>query len=130
MASVTIRQRSALFSFLSVSIGLLVRPPNGGSAMSTAAAAAVTSSSAAGGPIYDGALIFLHGLGDSPAGWSDLATTMPQNRPRLSRIKYVFPQAPTIPIGINGDMEMPVSGRIESNAKQTCSKRIVRWCRT
>jgi lysophospholipase II len=53
-----------------------------------------------------GALIFLHGLGDSPAGWSSLQTQLPSLQPRLSNIKYVFPHAPTIPISINGGMKM------------------------
>lgn len=54
-----------------------------------------------------GALIFLHGLGDSPAGWSSLEQTLPSMRPRLQDIAYVFPPAPTIPISINGGMTMP-----------------------
>jgi lysophospholipase II len=54
-----------------------------------------------------GALIFLHGLGDSPAGWSQLQWSLPQMKPRLKEIKFVFPAAPTIPISINGGMEMP-----------------------
>lgn len=54
-----------------------------------------------------GALIFLHGLGDSPAGWSSLQFTLPQLSPRLKDIEYVFPPAPTIPISINGGMKMP-----------------------
>jgi hypothetical protein len=57
---------------------------------------------------YPGALIFLHGLGDSPGGWKSLERTLPKHQPRLSQIKYVFPAAPKIPIGINGDMEMTV----------------------
>jgi hypothetical protein len=57
---------------------------------------------------YPGALIFLHGLGDTPAGWRSLERTLPRHLPRLSQIKYVFPAAPRIPIGINGDMEMTV----------------------
>jgi Phospholipase/Carboxylesterase len=50
-----------------------------------------------------GALIFLHGLGDSPAGWSSLANRLPQIQPRLANIQYIFPAAPTIPIAINGN---------------------------
>lgn len=61
-----------------------------------------------------GALVFLHGLGDSPAGWSDLRRMLPGHRPRLSQLKYVFPAAPIIPIGINGDVEMPVSSTVHS----------------
>lgn len=54
-----------------------------------------------------GALIFLHGLGDTPAGWSDLKRSLPSYHSRLSDIEYVFPAAPTIPITINGGATMP-----------------------
>lgn len=56
---------------------------------------------------YRGALIFLHGLGDSPRGWSSLEQSLPRLKPSLKDIKYVFPAAPTIPITINGGMSMP-----------------------
>jgi len=58
---------------------------------------------------YRGALIFLHGLGDSPRGWSNLEQSLPRLQPSLdpSRVKYVFPAAPTIPLTINGGMTMP-----------------------
>lgn len=54
-----------------------------------------------------GALIFLHGLGDSPAGWSALERQLPSLQPRLAGIRYVFPPAPTIGLSINGGMQMP-----------------------
>jgi lysophospholipase-2 len=54
-----------------------------------------------------GALIFLHGLGDSPSGWSSLARTLPMHKPRLSQLEYVFPAAPTVAISINGGARMP-----------------------
>lgn len=53
------------------------------------------------------ALIFLHGLGDSPAGWSSLEHMLPTLQPNLSKLQYVFPPAPDIPISINGNMVMP-----------------------
>eukprot|EP00586_Coscinodiscus_wailesii_P012324 CAMPEP_0172506586 /NCGR_PEP_ID=MMETSP1066-20121228/196414_1 /TAXON_ID=671091 /ORGANISM="Coscinodiscus wailesii, Strain CCMP2513" /LENGTH=110 /DNA_ID=CAMNT_0013283673 /DNA_START=152 /DNA_END=481 /DNA_ORIENTATION=+ len=52
-------------------------------------------------------LIFLHGLGDTPAGWSSLRNQLPALRPNLSHLTYAFPAAPTIPISINGGMTMP-----------------------
>lgn len=64
---------------------------------------------------YPGALIFLHGLGDTPSGWKSLEKALPTYQPRLSQIKYVFPAAPVIPIGINGDMEMTVRSQKETN---------------
>jgi lysophospholipase-2 len=54
-----------------------------------------------------GALIFLHGLGDSPAGWSQLEHSLPEFHARLKDIVYVFPPAPNIPLSINGGMRMP-----------------------
>lgn len=54
-----------------------------------------------------GALIFLHGLGDSPAGWSSLERALPQLEPRLAQLVYRFPPAPTVAISINGGMRMP-----------------------
>ena len=58
-------------------------------------------------PTKSAALIFLHGLGDSPAGWSSLEDQLPSIEPSLSDVKYVFPAAPTIPLTINGGMTMP-----------------------
>ena len=53
------------------------------------------------------ALIFLHGLGDSPAGWSSLASSLPRLKPRLQNVEYVFPPAPTIALSISGGERMP-----------------------
>jgi len=64
--------------------------------------------SASGSPeAPKGALIFLHGLGDTPAGWSSLQNLLPTLRPRLKDIKYVFPAAPMVRISINGGASMP-----------------------
>jgi len=54
-------------------------------------------------------IVFLHGLGDSPAGWSDLQYQLGSLKPSLksSDISWVFPGAPTIPIAINGGARMP-----------------------
>jgi predicted esterase len=49
-----------------------------------------------------GAFIFLHGLGDTPAGWKALEQILPKIKSRLSAIQYVFPPAPIIPLSING----------------------------
>jgi len=55
------------------------------------------------------AIIFLHGLGDSPDGWSSLTEALPNMRPSLSNldITYVFPPANTIAITVNGGEKMP-----------------------
>lgn len=52
-------------------------------------------------------LIFLHGLGDTPAGWSSLQSALPRLQSSLQHLQMVFPAAPTIPISINGGMTMP-----------------------
>lgn len=51
---------------------------------------------------YENVVIFLHGLGDSCDGWSQL---MPEFG--LSKTKYILPSASSIPISINGGYEMP-----------------------
>lgn len=54
------------------------------------------------------AVVFLHGLGDSPAGWSSLENQLPSIRKSLGEnVHWVFPPAPTIGISINGGAEMP-----------------------
>lgn len=64
-------------------------------------------STSASGNAPKGALIFLHGLGDTPLGWSSLEDQLPELQPNLSKLEYVFPASPTIPISINGGMTMP-----------------------
>jgi len=54
------------------------------------------------------ALIFLHGLGDTPAGWSSLEQQLPSLRNSLGEdVHYVFPHSPTIGLTINGGQRMP-----------------------
>ncbi|CUM66314.1 uncharacterized protein PRCAT00003976001 [Priceomyces carsonii] len=56
-----------------------------------------------------GAIIFLHGLGDTGEGWSWLPQLIKQSNliPNCNSIEYVFPNAPTIPISVNGGYMMP-----------------------
>jgi lysophospholipase-2 len=70
---------------------------------SIAKAAMSTSSSS----LKKGALIFLHGLGDTPAGWSELEHSLPRIKPKLKDVCHVFPASPTIPLSINGGVRMP-----------------------
>jgi lysophospholipase-2 len=59
---------------------------------------------------YRGALIFLHGLGDTPNGWSHLENSLPKLKSRLNsnHIKYVFPPSPIDQsISINDGAIMP-----------------------
>ncbi|KAJ1030758.1 hypothetical protein NDA18_001994 [Ustilago nuda] len=51
-------------------------------------------------------LFFLHGLGDSSAGWSDVAQMLSQ-RPSLSHVRFVLPNAPIQPVSLNMGMPMP-----------------------
>lgn len=51
-------------------------------------------------------VIFLHGLGDQGAGWIDLAVTWRRRR-KFTETKFIFPNAPSIAITINGGMRMP-----------------------
>lgn len=54
-------------------------------------------------------VIFLHGLGDTPSGWSDIQHQMASLRPNLGSadIAWEFPAAPVIPISVNGGATMP-----------------------
>ncbi|KAG0216520.1 hypothetical protein BGX28_000034 [Mortierella sp. GBA30] len=59
-------------------------------------------------------VIFLHGFGDSGAGWQvhyfrghHLAPVGEQLGTHLSHVKFIFPNAPAIPIAVNGGMLTP-----------------------
>jgi predicted esterase len=80
--------------------------------MSTAPPSSTTSfTSSSSASSYKGAVIFLHGLGDgSPNGWEvSLEQQLTRYNPHLSsqHILYVFPNAPILPISINGGSKMP-----------------------
>lgn len=47
-------------------------------------------------------IIFLHGLGDTGHGWSQMFAAM-----KSPYIKYVCPHADSIPVSLNGGMRMP-----------------------
>jgi len=51
-----------------------------------------------------GAVVFGHGLGDSPAGWHWQCTAWSQELPWL---RFVLPSAPMQPVSLNGGMRMP-----------------------
>jgi lysophospholipase-2 len=76
---------------------------------SAAAAAEASASSCDNDSSYSSpaALIFLHGLGDTPAGWSSLQQQLPLLRHSLKEMKQIFPHAPTIDSTINGGMQLP-----------------------
>lgn len=45
-------------------------------------------------------LIFAHGLGDSGAGWYDVAQML-SARPGLRHFRFVLPNAPVVPVSLN-----------------------------
>jgi len=51
-------------------------------------------------------VIMAHGLGDSGAGWVSLAENW-RRRQKFDEVKFIFPNAPTIPITVNMGMTMP-----------------------
>jgi len=51
-------------------------------------------------------IIMAHGLGDSGAGWVQLAENW-RRRGKFEDVKFIFPNAPNIPITINMGMRMP-----------------------
>ncbi|RKF79780.1 Acyl-protein thioesterase 1 [Golovinomyces cichoracearum] len=51
-------------------------------------------------------IIFIHGLGDSGAGWVSLAENWRRQK-RFEEVKFIFPNAPARPITINMGMTMP-----------------------
>lgn len=53
----------------------------------------------------DAAVIFLHGLGDSGHGWSDIVPAL--GLPTTLRVRFIFPHAPELPVTLNGGYEMP-----------------------
>ena len=56
-------------------------------------------------PSSDAAVIWLHGLG---ATCDDFVPIVPElNLPANARIRFIFPQAPSIPVTVNGGMVMP-----------------------
>ncbi|TPX14477.1 uncharacterized protein E0L32_005441 [Thyridium curvatum] len=51
-------------------------------------------------------VIFVHGLGDSGAGWASAAENW-RRRQRLDEVKFILPNAPNIPITCNMGYRMP-----------------------
>ncbi|KAI8872781.1 acyl-protein thioesterase 1 [Ramicandelaber brevisporus] len=49
-------------------------------------------------------VIFMHGLGDSGHGWADLSSAFQR---RMPYCKFVYPNAPSMPVTINMGMRMP-----------------------
>ncbi|KDN52905.1 hypothetical protein K437DRAFT_253516 [Tilletiaria anomala UBC 951] len=60
----------------------------------------------ASGAAPTASVIFAHGLGDSGAGWIDVARMLSE-RPRLRHVRFVLPNAPVQPVTLNMGMKMP-----------------------
>lgn len=60
----------------------------------------------ASGQAATATLIFAHGLGDSSAGWVDVARML-SSRPALRHVRFVLPNAPVQPVTLNMGMSMP-----------------------
>jgi pimeloyl-ACP methyl ester carboxylesterase len=52
------------------------------------------------GAVPTATLIFAHGLGDSGAGWYDVAQML-SARPNLRHVRFVLPNAPMQPVSLN-----------------------------
>ncbi|KIV85663.1 hypothetical protein, variant [Exophiala sideris] len=55
---------------------------------------------------HSATIIMAHGLGDSGAGWVSLAESW-RRRGKFEDVKFIFPNAPNIPITVNFGMRMP-----------------------
>ncbi|KAI1626962.1 acyl-protein thioesterase 1 [Exophiala viscosa] len=55
---------------------------------------------------HSATIIMAHGLGDSGAGWVSLAESW-RRRGKFEDVKFIFPNAPNIPITVNFGMSMP-----------------------
>ena len=53
----------------------------------------------------DASVIWLHGLGDTGEGWSQVVPAL--NLPGTMRVRFLFPHAPQMPVAINNGYVMP-----------------------
>lgn len=57
------------------------------------------------GPAPDASVIWLHGLGDTGHGWSQVVPAL--GLPTGARVRFLFPHAPSMPVTINQGYVMP-----------------------
>lgn len=50
-------------------------------------------------------LIFAHGLGDTGAGWYDVAQML-SRRPALKHVRFILPNSPIQPVSLNMGMKV------------------------
>lgn len=63
-------------------------------------------------------MFIMHGLGDSSAGWSDVAQML-SARPSLRHVRFVLPNAPIQPVSLN--MGMPMPSWFDSRSSASCA---------
>jgi lysophospholipase-2 len=80
------------------------RSPVAARAMSSLSYASPITIGPPNGASPTASVIFLHGLGDTGAGWADVA---PQFQAALPHVRFIFPNAPRRPITLNWGMQMP-----------------------
>lgn len=69
-------------------------------------------------------VIFCHGLGDTGHGWADTIEQIRRKR-RLDEIKFILPNAPTIPITVvKKSMTYPCLSPI---ARSRSTNRVILW---
>jgi phospholipase/carboxylesterase len=56
-------------------------------------------------PAPDATVIWMHGLGDTGDGWSEIVPSL--GLPAAMRVRFLFPHAPKIPVSINNGFVMP-----------------------
>jgi phospholipase/carboxylesterase len=56
-------------------------------------------------PAPDATVIWMHGLGDTGDGWSEIVPSL--GLPASTRVRFLFPHAPKIPVSINNGFVMP-----------------------
>ena len=56
-------------------------------------------------PNPDASVIWLHGLGDTGEGWSQVVPALAL--PKAIRVRFLFPHAPSMPVAINNGYVMP-----------------------
>ncbi|MEP7329342.1 MAG: alpha/beta fold hydrolase [Betaproteobacteria bacterium] len=56
-------------------------------------------------PHPDATVIWMHGLGDTGHGWSEIVPAL--GLPATMRVRFLFPHAPQIPVSINNGHVMP-----------------------
>lgn len=69
---------------------------------------------------HSATIIMAHGLGDSGAGWVSLAESW-RRRGKFEDVKFIFPNAPNIPITVNFGMSMPGWYDIVRRRDDVCS---------